>query len=86
MSNDLKQTVLEQLQTAAKPVATALGMQQLIPVDLTGLGNLPWFWQNGLRFNAKTFNWLNHLFAFKEGTYAARLAPARCCSSMPSGQ
>jgi hypothetical protein len=69
MSDDLKQTVYSEIQRAAQPVAAALNMPNMIPLDETSLGDFPWFWQSGLNFNASTYNWLNRLFYFKEGSF-----------------
>ena len=45
--SELQQLVFETIQTAAGPVAAANNIPHLIPVDEAGLGDLPWFWQNG---------------------------------------
>lgn len=68
-SNDLQSVVYSQINTAAAPVAAALNMPNMIPVDEGSLGDFPWFWQNGTSFNASTFRWLNSLFAYDGDGY-----------------
>lgn len=66
---DMKNVVLTTIQSAAQPTAAALGMTSMLPVDEGSLGDFPWFWQNGTSFNANTYNWLNHLFAYNNDGY-----------------
>lgn len=49
---------------AAAPAATSLGMSNVQPVDSGLLGNFPWYWQSGTNFNAKTYTWLDNVFAY----------------------
>jgi hypothetical protein len=67
---ELKELVFDSIRTAAGPAAAAYHMPHLIPIDLAGLGDLPWAWQNGTSFNAKTYNWLNNIFAYSGNGYA----------------
>ena len=66
---DLQKLVYEEIQKAAAPVATALNMPNMIPIDEGSLGDLPWFWQNGTNFNNKTYSWLNKVFAYNPDGY-----------------
>jgi len=66
---DLQSVVYSEIQSAAAPVATALNMPNMIPVDEASLGDFPWYWQLGTNFNATTFAWLNSLFAFDGDGY-----------------
>ena len=66
---DLQKLVYEEIQKAAAPVAAALGMPNMIPIDEGSLGDFPWFWQNGTNFNNKTYSWLNKVFAYNPDGY-----------------
>ncbi len=66
---DLQSVVYSEIQAAAAPVATALNMPNMIPVDEASLGDFPWYWQIGTNFNAATFAWLNSVFAFDDDGY-----------------
>jgi hypothetical protein len=61
---DLSSAILSVIQGGAQPVATKLNMPNMFVVDEGSLGDFPWFWQNGTNFNAKTFTWLNNVFAY----------------------
>ena len=69
MIADLQSVVYTEIQSAAQPLATALNMPNMIPVDEASIGDFPWYWQVGTNFNAKTFTWLNSLFAFNGDGY-----------------
>lgn len=69
MSNDLQSVVYTEIQSAAQPLATALNMPNMVPVDEASLGDFPWYWQSGTNFNAATFNWFNNLFAYDGDGY-----------------
>jgi hypothetical protein len=66
---DLQSVIYREIQSAAAPVATALNMPNMIPVDEASLGDFPWYWQIGTNFNAMTFAWLNSVFAFDDDGY-----------------
>jgi len=61
---DLKGAVLSLIQQAAQPTAEKLHMPDTLVVDEALLGDFPWYWQVGTNFNAKTFSWLNNVFAY----------------------
>lgn len=63
-STTLQSAVLQTIQSAAQPTATSVNMPNMVVLDEGSLGDFPWFWQNGTNFNAKTFAWLNNVFAF----------------------
>ncbi|UDF36334.1 UNVERIFIED_ORG: hypothetical protein LHJ69_04470 [Shinella sp. XGS7] len=63
-ANDLQSAILQAIQQAALPTATALNMPNMLVLDEGGLGDFPWFWQNGTNFNAKTYAWLNNVFGY----------------------
>lgn len=63
-STTLQSAVLQALQSAAQPTATSINMPNMVVLDEGSLGDFPWFWQNGTNFNAKTFAWLNNVFAY----------------------
>jgi hypothetical protein len=67
--SDLQKVVLGAIQAGALPTAIANNMPNLLPVDEGSLGDLPWFFQSGVNFNALTYNWLNNLFAFSSDGY-----------------
>jgi hypothetical protein len=67
---DLQSVVYSEIQSAAAPLATALNMPNMVPVNEASLGDFPWYWQLGTNSNAATFEWLNHLFACKDDGYA----------------
>lgn len=69
MTIDLQAVVYQEIQSAAQPLATALNMPNMVPVDESSLGDFPWFWQSGTNFNAATFKWLNSLFAYDDDGY-----------------
>jgi hypothetical protein len=66
---DLQQVVYQGIQSAARPSAESHKMPNLLSVDEGVIGDLPWFWQVGTNFNAKTYNWLNKLFAYDSDGY-----------------
>ena len=61
---DFQQLYYEEIKSASKSVAAALGMTNMIPVNAGLIGDFPWYWQNGTNFNSKTYNWLNKVFAY----------------------
>lgn len=63
-TTDLSSAVLQTIQQAAEPVAATLHMPNMTVVDEGTLGDFPWYWQVGTNFNAKTYNWLNNVFAY----------------------
>lgn len=63
-STNLSSAILSLIQAGAQPVATKLGISDMLAVDEGSLGDFPWFWQNGTNFNAKTYTWLNNVFAY----------------------
>ena len=66
---DLKSVVFGAIQAGAGPVASTNHMPNLLQVDQASLGQLPWFWQNGTSFNAKTYDWLNNIFEYSSDGY-----------------
>ena len=66
---DLQKLVYDQIQIAAQPVATALNMPNMVPIDEGSLGDFPWYWQNGTNFNNKTYSWLNNVFSYNQDGY-----------------
>ncbi|PWA10441.1 hypothetical protein [Flavobacterium laiguense] len=62
-TSDLANLVFDQIQIGAAPVASALNMPNLIPVNESSIGDFPWFWQSGTNFVESTYNWLNNIFA-----------------------
>lgn len=69
MAADLQNIVYAEIQSAAQPLATALNMPNMIPVDEALLGDFPWYWQVGTNFNSKTFGWIDSIFAFNGDGY-----------------
>lgn len=63
-NTNLQSAILQAIQQAAQPTATAKNMPNMLIVDEGGLGDFPWYWQSGTNFNAKTYNWLNNVFAY----------------------
>ncbi len=68
-NESLQQLVYKEIQEGAAPIATALNMPNMIAIDEGSLGDFPWYWQNGTNFNAKTYGWLNNLFAYNTDGY-----------------
>ena len=68
---DLQSAVMQQIQTASAPTAQSLNLPNLIPVDETGLGDLPWFWQSGTSFNDATYAWWNNIFSYDSDGYVS---------------
>jgi hypothetical protein len=60
----LKGAVLSLIQQAAQTTAEKLHMPNTLVVDEATLGDFPWYWQSGTNFNAKTYSWLNNVFAY----------------------
>ncbi|WP_148699378.1 hypothetical protein [Candidatus Nitrososphaera evergladensis] len=38
------------------------------PIDASGLGNFPWYWNNTGIFNTNTWNWFNNIFSYNKDT------------------
>src|SRR3954453_7625046 len=61
----LKPAVLAAVANGAQPVAKALNISNLVALDEGALGDFPWYWQiDATHANAKTYNWLNNVFAY----------------------
>jgi hypothetical protein len=43
-TSDLAGLVFDQIQIRAAPIASALNMPNLIPVNEASIGDFPWFW------------------------------------------
>lgn len=61
---DLQSAVLQAIKNGAQPVQTTLHVPSMQQLDEGTLGDFPWYWQLGTNFNAKTFQWLNNVFAY----------------------
>jgi len=73
---DLPSVIFTAIGTGAAPIAASLNMPNLLPVDEAGLGDFPWFWQNGTNFNDATYNWLNSLFTYSSDGYVGTAGEA----------
>lgn len=66
----IKQAFFQELSAQAQSTVTKnLNINTMLPVDEGGLGDFPWFWNNGGVFNQKTYSWLNNVWRYNADGY-----------------